>query len=38
MQASDGAQDPATYYPNGWLFIFGDYLHNKSRSGLPPWL
>jgi hypothetical protein len=31
--AADGVDDPATYYPNGWLFIFGDYLHNKDGIG-----
>lgn len=28
--ASDGENDPTTYEPNGWLFIFGDYRRDPD--------
>lgn len=31
--SSEGEDDPTTYHPNGWLFIFGDYQHDKDGIG-----
>ena len=31
--SSEGEDDPTAYYSNGWLFIFGDYHHNKDGIG-----
>lgn len=30
---SEGENDPVIYEPNGWLFIFGDYRHDKDGIG-----